>query len=191
MSLHTAKNYFKFPESYFFKDDEKRKLSKKFIKIFNNEKDLKSINKKIKNLYGELKENFNDFSLNKKVINNRKKYFKIIKSKKIKKFNFTCPCCGYPTLPPNEVHDICYICFWEFDYVDNNGAKMLTGGPNRTSLEDARKNFEKTLDCEGRKLSVYEKKKREKLIELFDEFLKKKDIKNLKMKLYRKVKKRS
>lgn len=52
----------------------------------------------------------------------------------------TCQCCGYKTLEENSIYDICDICFWEDDIVQNNNPDYV-GGANRTSLREAQKNF--------------------------------------------------
>ena len=41
---------------------------------------------------------------------------------------YPCPCCGYRTLPgPSPTDDICSICFWQDDFVDNQD----TNDPNQ------------------------------------------------------------
>ena len=53
-----------------------------------------------------------------------------------------CLCCGYLTYsePPNGNWDICPVCFWEDDPVQA-GNENYSGGANRVSLRQARKNF--------------------------------------------------
>lgn len=55
---------------------------------------------------------------------------------------FACPCCGYLTLPeePIGTYNICPVCFWEDDEVQNNDP-TFRGGANRVSLVEARENF--------------------------------------------------
>ena len=55
---------------------------------------------------------------------------------------YACPCCGYKTMGHSEAeyHDICPICYWENDPVQNENEEY-TGGSNRISLKEARKNF--------------------------------------------------
>jgi hypothetical protein len=53
---------------------------------------------------------------------------------------FPCPCCGYKTLPsPSPSDEICDVCFWQDDFVDNHDTEVL--GPNRVPLSVARANF--------------------------------------------------
>jgi hypothetical protein len=53
---------------------------------------------------------------------------------------FPCPCCGYRTLPAESPSDeICPVCFWQDDFVDNRDTEVL--GPNRVTLSVARANF--------------------------------------------------
>ena len=60
--------------------------------------------------------------------------------------NFTCPCCGYPTLSERDAYDICPLCDWEDDGQDDPHADEIWGGPNSDySLSEARCNFKKYL----------------------------------------------
>jgi hypothetical protein len=60
--------------------------------------------------------------------------------------NFTCPCCGYPTLPDRRAYDICPLCNWEDDGQDGPHADEVWGGPNSDySLLEARANFKEHL----------------------------------------------
>jgi len=53
---------------------------------------------------------------------------------------FPCPCCGFRTLPgPSPTDEICPVCFWQDDFVDNKDTDVL--GPNRVTLSVARENF--------------------------------------------------
>lgn len=55
---------------------------------------------------------------------------------------YSCPCCGYPTLPERGGYDICELCDWEDDGQDDPHADEVWGGPNGTySLSQARQNF--------------------------------------------------
>lgn len=59
---------------------------------------------------------------------------------------YTCPCCGYPTLPERSVYEICPLCWWEDDGQDDFNANAVLGGPNYNySLTGARANFEQHL----------------------------------------------
>jgi hypothetical protein len=54
--------------------------------------------------------------------------------------NFPCPCCGYRTLPDVSPSDeICPVCFWQDDFVDNRDTDVL--GPNHVRLSVARHNY--------------------------------------------------
>ncbi len=55
---------------------------------------------------------------------------------------FRCPCCGYITLTTNEPldYEICPICFWENDPIQNDD-ENYRGGANTISLSEARANF--------------------------------------------------
>lgn len=55
---------------------------------------------------------------------------------------FKCPCCGYKTMEHDEAeyHDICPVCFWENDPVQNEN-ENFAGGANEICLSDAKKNF--------------------------------------------------
>ncbi|MBI2545227.1 MAG: hypothetical protein HYW22_01335 [Candidatus Aenigmarchaeota archaeon] len=70
---------------------------------------------------------------------------------------FTCPCCGYETLPgPLGCEDICKICFWQDDLGDYITANRPVG-PNRVSLIEAQKNFIKFGASDKRILSSVRK----------------------------------
>ncbi len=55
---------------------------------------------------------------------------------------YPCPCCGYLTLdqPASGTYDICPVCFWEDDAVQNEDPDF-DGGANKPSLNQARANF--------------------------------------------------
>jgi hypothetical protein len=55
---------------------------------------------------------------------------------------YPCQCCGYLTLsePGMGSYEICPVCFWEDDPVQNDDPTFW-GGANRVSLHDARRNF--------------------------------------------------
>ena len=53
---------------------------------------------------------------------------------------YPCPCCGYRTLPaPSPSDEICEVCFWQDDFVDNHDDDVL--GPNSVRLSVARANY--------------------------------------------------
>lgn len=55
---------------------------------------------------------------------------------------FKCPCCGYFTLPeqPSNTFEICPVCFWEDDGLQYDNPDY-TGGANKISLNEARRNY--------------------------------------------------
>lgn len=55
----------------------------------------------------------------------------------------TCPVCGYLTLNERDSFDICIICFWEDDGIDDY-EKDFESGPNHMTLTEARNNFIKS-----------------------------------------------
>lgn len=69
---------------------------------------------------------------------------------KKKNEKFCCPCCGYYTLEEgNGNYEICPVCFWEDDAIQNRNAD-LEGGANKVSLNIARANYGKYGACEER-----------------------------------------
>lgn len=52
-----------------------------------------------------------------------------------------CACCGFFTLPgpTGSSDEICPVCFWQDDAVDNKGTEAI--GPNKVTLLIARQNF--------------------------------------------------
>lgn len=52
-----------------------------------------------------------------------------------------CYCCGYKTLDSNSRYDVCPVCFWEDDAVQNANPDYF-GGANEMSLNEAKKNFD-------------------------------------------------
>lgn len=63
---------------------------------------------------------------------------------------YRCPCCGYFTFTePGESYEICPVCYWENDAVQNEHPDY-TGGANTLSLNESRKNYQKTGACEER-----------------------------------------
>lgn len=55
-----------------------------------------------------------------------------------------CPACGYPTLTRRGRYDCCPMCHWEDDGHDDPYAQDRNGGPNDSTLNRARENFERT-----------------------------------------------
>ena len=58
------------------------------------------------------------------------------------RMKWPCVCCGFftlrePTGSPSD--EICPVCFWQNDPVDNEGTDAL--GPNQVTLPVARRNF--------------------------------------------------
>jgi len=55
---------------------------------------------------------------------------------------YTCQCCGYKTLSEGtrDSYDICKVCFWEDDLVQNEDPEF-EGGANVVSLRQAQRNF--------------------------------------------------
>lgn len=54
---------------------------------------------------------------------------------------YTCSCCGYKTLEePSGNYEICSVCYWEDDSVQNDDPDF-EGGANQVSLRQAQRNF--------------------------------------------------
>jgi len=51
-----------------------------------------------------------------------------------------CPCCGYLTLGERGDYELCVVCFWEDDGVNEPGHHS---GPNHMTLGEGRRNFER------------------------------------------------
>jgi len=51
-----------------------------------------------------------------------------------------CPCCGYVTLPERGEYDICPVCFWEDDGIDDPDFDPSLS-PNHMTLRQGRQNF--------------------------------------------------
>jgi Cysteine-rich CPCC len=72
--------------------------------------------------------------------------------------SYACACCGFLTLPEpaGESWEICPVCGWQDDPVDNEDTDVL--GPNRVKLSVARENFarfgaaERRVDSRGPRL---------------------------------------
>lgn len=58
-----------------------------------------------------------------------------------------CVCCGYYTLEePEGGYEICPVCFWEDDPIQNCDPEFA-GGANKVCLNEARRNFEELGAC--------------------------------------------
>ena len=55
---------------------------------------------------------------------------------------YICPCCGYLTLSSKGQFEICKVCFWEDDAVQDTDEDYV-GGANNQSLRQARDNYGK------------------------------------------------
>lgn len=53
-----------------------------------------------------------------------------------------CPCCGLRTLDAKGKYEICPICKWEDDPLQAKN-HTFAGGANKTSLEEARRQWQK------------------------------------------------
>ena len=51
-----------------------------------------------------------------------------------------CQCCGFLTLDPDGIHDICPVCFWEDDPVQAEDPDF-SGGANELNLREAQENY--------------------------------------------------
>lgn len=57
--------------------------------------------------------------------------------------DFTCPCCGYPTLTQPEFYHQCFLCSWIDDGTDDLQAHEISSSNCNYTLKEARENFEK------------------------------------------------
>ncbi len=66
---------------------------------------------------------------------------------------YTCACCGYKTLdePTGETYEICQVCWWEQNNLQQLGDTHDASGPNYVSIRDAQENFIKHGICEPRR----------------------------------------
>jgi Cysteine-rich CPCC len=65
-----------------------------------------------------------------------------------KNIKYTCVCCGYKTMyRQDHLWDICPVCFWQSDPVQNTDYDYK-GGANRVSLREAQQNFIAFGACE-------------------------------------------
>ncbi len=68
--------------------------------------------------------------------------------------NIICPCCGCKTI--SEEYDICPVCFWENDPIQDMYPDC-SGGANNVSLIEAKKNYKEFGAIEKRFLNVVRK----------------------------------
>jgi hypothetical protein len=67
---------------------------------------------------------------------------------KTKNKKYPCVCCGYKTMyREDHLWDICPVCFWQSDPLENTDADYK-GGANRISLKEAQQNFMAFGACE-------------------------------------------
>lgn len=78
---------------------------------------------------------------------------KIVVEGKLEKFE-KCPCCGYKTLEERGTWDICEVCYWEDDGIEDLD---INSGPNRMTLRKAKENFTKFGACEEELIQYIEK----------------------------------
>lgn len=66
-----------------------------------------------------------------------------------------CLCCGYLTIDDSNeiITDICNVCFWQYDKVAQDMLGRIIG-PNKVSLDTARRNYKSFGAIEERFLSV-------------------------------------
>lgn len=75
-----------------------------------------------------------------------------------------CPCCGFYTFneKPGGTYGICPVCFWEDDWLQLQD-KNYTGGANKVSLMQARKNFTEFGACEREMKKFVRKPRKDEL----------------------------
>ncbi|MBP3379318.1 MAG: hydrolase [Ruminococcus sp.] len=59
---------------------------------------------------------------------------------------YKCPCCGCYALAEDEEYEICPVCFWERDSVQESQPDFA-GGSNIMSLNEARENYARYGAC--------------------------------------------
>ena len=62
---------------------------------------------------------------------------------------YVCKCCGCASLDSAEEYEICPVCYWEKDELQERDP-VMSGGANSVSLNEARKNYEEFGACEER-----------------------------------------
>lgn len=63
-----------------------------------------------------------------------------------------CACCGYKTIDEKGCYEICPVCYWEDDSVQE-ADPWLKGGANKPSLYEAQENYRKYGAMEERFIS--------------------------------------
>ncbi|MBK9386338.1 MAG: hydrolase [Planctomycetes bacterium] len=58
-----------------------------------------------------------------------------------------CRCCGFLTLGARGNYEICPVCFWEDDVLEN---PEIAGGANAVSLREAQASYRRIGACEAR-----------------------------------------
>lgn len=81
-----------------------------------------------------------------------------------------CPSCGFPTLHPPAIHEICDICNWQNDGQDDHDADIEYGAPNAESLTDSRIEFGLALDESGFNMNASIIQKPEILLTILKEY---------------------
>lgn len=70
---------------------------------------------------------------------------------------FACPCCGYLTLSQRGMYEICEVCFWEDDGVEQPDDYSM---PNHLFLAQGQENFLKLGACDEHAVSLVKKEAR-------------------------------
>ena len=78
--------------------------------------------------------------------------------------NKQCACCGERSLPPVSAFEICPICGWQDDDIQNE-EPSLDGGANELSLDDAKKEYL------GRAETMTEQEKSALIVEFANRFM--------------------
>ena len=65
------------------------------------------------------------------------------KIEKLKNASVHCPCCNFISLSQQDSFEICPICFWQNDVLDDEGYS----GANGITLQEAKENYRKIGAC--------------------------------------------
>ncbi len=65
-----------------------------------------------------------------------------------------CPCCDYKTLEERRTWDICEVCYWEDDGIEDLD---VNSGPNRMTLRKGKENFKNFGACKKELIQYTEK----------------------------------